>query len=273
MIPVLDDAIVEAAAKTLGDAVTGGEINDILMSIHVIDTTDLSTKWRRIHRTFADRQRADRCANKFGDFIERVSAPARWSGKRDEYASFRERLNETLHLGGLRLAENGKLVMVPAASTLDESAERANRLRAVLQQRAVHSEVLRACSKLVLKDKNYFHAVFEVTKGLMDRLRQMTGSTADGNALIDETLECGKRPYPIVALNRYDTPSLQNEQKGITHLARGLVHAFRNVTSHEPAVTWMISEADALDMMGIASLIHRRLDTAAVTATLQSATS
>src|SRR5665213_1774280 len=27
--------------------------------------------------------------------------------------------------------------------------------------------------------------------------------------------ECGSRPFTIVALNRYDTPSLQNEQRGI----------------------------------------------------------
>jgi uncharacterized protein (TIGR02391 family) len=68
-----------------------------------------------------------------------------------------------------------------------------------------------------------------------------------------------------VALNRYDTPSLQNEQKGIAHLARGLVHAFRNVTAHVPQVVWHISEEDALDMMSVASLILRRLDGATVT--------
>src|SRR5665213_2083274 len=80
--------------------------------------------------------------------------------------------------------------------------------------------------------------------------------------------ECG-RGRSIVALNRYDTPSLQNEQKGIAHLARGLVHAFRNVTAHEPQVVRHISEEDALDMMSVASLILRRLDGATVTTAYQ----
>lgn len=35
-----------------------------------------------------------------------------------------------------------------------------------------------------------------------------------------------------------------------------LVHAFRNVTAHEPAVHVLIS--DALHMMSIGSLIHQR---------------
>ncbi len=42
---------------------------------------------------------------------------------------------------------------------------------------------------------------------MLDRLRVTSSSTADGNVLIDETLECGKRPFPIVALNQYNSPS------------------------------------------------------------------
>jgi uncharacterized protein (TIGR02391 family) len=100
----------------------------------------------------------------------------------------------------------------------------------------------------------------------------MTSVTLDGNRLVDETLECGSRPFPILALNRYDSESLKNDQKGIAHLARGLFHAFRNVTAHEPAATWKIAEGDALDMMSTASLIHRRLDSAVVTTAYQPAT-
>lgn len=50
------------------------------------------------------------------------------------------------------------------------------------------------------------------------------------------------------------------------------MHAFRNVTAHEPAVDLVISKADALDMMSIASLIHRRLDAATVTTAIQPTT-
>lgn len=269
MIPLLSDEVIEAASKTLGEAVKGQEIDHILKALHVIDTSDASTKWRRIRGTFVDRQRDDKCANAFGAFIERVAAPARWSGRRDEYARFRDELNETLLLAGLHVGADGKLQTVSSAKTLDESAERANRLRAMLRQRAVHQSILRCALTLVIRDNNYFHAVFEATKSVFDRLRTISGSSKDGNELIDETLERGKRPFPLVALNNYDTPSLQNAQKGVAHLARGLVHAFRNVTAHEPAVDLVMTEADALDMMSTASLIHRRLDSATVTTAYQ----
>lgn len=37
---------------------------------------------------------------------------------------------------------------------------------------------------------------------------------------------------------------------------------FRNVTAHAPRVSWVITEEDALDLLTIASLLHRRLDKA-----------
>ena len=45
---------------------------------------------------------------------------------------------------------------------------------------------------------------------------------------------------------------------------KGMFSAFRNPEAHEPKMLWHVSEADALDLLSTASLIHRRLDTAAV---------
>ena len=43
---------------------------------------------------------------------------------------------------------------------------------------------------------------------------------------------------------------------------KGLCSMFRNPTAHEPKVDWNISEQDALDILGIISYCHRRLDNA-----------
>ncbi|WP_257976691.1 TIGR02391 family protein [Vibrio parahaemolyticus] len=37
---------------------------------------------------------------------------------------------------------------------------------------------------------------------------------------------------------------------------------FRNTTAHAPKVTWLIDERDALDILSMVSLVHRRLDKA-----------
>lgn len=273
MLKSFDDGTIHNISQSLGDALIGSDITRIFQACDIRDTSGESTKWKRLYYTFREIQQRDRCGSRIGQFIEQALTPARWATREGEFEHLREHLNRALVLSGVEIKPDGNLHAVSAASTLGEAQERANRLRAKLQQRGVHNTVLAFCRQLLLKDNNYFHAVFEATKSLGDRLRSMSGSTADGNTLIDETLEKGKRPFPLIALNRYDSPSLVNEQQGIAHLARGLFYSFRNVTAHEPAVSWTITEDDALDMMSVASLIHRRLDAAMVTAAYQQQTS
>ena len=272
MVKSLPDGALDAISRTFGEAMIGSDITRVLDACGLTDTSVETTKWKRLYGTFSHLQKRDKCANNVIAFVESAMSPARWAPAPERHEQTRETLNRSLLFVGIEIGKGGNAGPVATASSLDEAAERANRLRAKLQQRAVHPNILKSCERLMIRDKNYFHAVFEATKSVMERLRQMSGSISDGNKLIDETLECGKRPFPIIALNRYDTPSLQNDQTGIAHLARGLVHAFRNVTSHVPAVTWLITEDDALDMMAVASLIHRRLDAATVTTAFQPTT-
>ena len=37
---------------------------------------------------------------------------------------------------------------------------------------------------------------------------------------------------------------------------------FRNPTAHEPKIDWNVTELDALEILGIISYCHRRLDNA-----------
>lgn len=152
MISVLPDAVLESVAKTVGNATSGSEISRIFMSCNMVDTSGESTKWRRIYHTFQGRQREDRCANNVMAFAETVMSPARWTDRREEHGQFREQLNQALLLAGLQMGADGKVRAVTAASTLDESAERANMLRSRLQQRSVHFEVLRFSQRLLIHD-------------------------------------------------------------------------------------------------------------------------
>ncbi len=206
MIPVFDDAVVDSLSRTLADALVGSDITRMFNACDIIDSSGEQTKWKRLYYTFNELQRVDKCANRIGQFVQSALAPARWSAKKDQYDSVRHSANQTLLLVGLEVRADGKLHSVKTAATLDEATERANRLRAKLEQRSVHPEVLKFSRRLLIRDGNYFHAVFEATKSIMDRLRVMSTSSADGNVLIDETLERGQRPFPLVALNRYDTP-------------------------------------------------------------------
>jgi hypothetical protein len=87
------------------------------------------------------------------------------------------------------------------ATTLDEVAQLAGRLRTELRRRGVHAEVLHYCEEELLR-KSLFHAVFEATKGVSERLRQMSGLTSDGAELVDQCFGA-RSGQPLVRINGY----------------------------------------------------------------------
>src|SRR5699024_1490600 len=124
----------------------------------------------------------------------------------------------------------------------------------------VHPDVLQFCRSELLEN-NYFHAVFEATKSVAEKIRVKTGLLNDGAALVDEAFAF-KSAVPHLALNSLQSESEQSEQKGFANLIKGLFGTFRNTTAHAPKITWPINEQDALDVLSLVSLVHRRLDSA-----------
>jgi uncharacterized protein (TIGR02391 family) len=260
-IPSFPDGLIRRLSMVLGEKpFVGSEISDILAACRIDDTSGESTKWKRLYRTFVARQAEDKCANAIASYIETALDPMRWAHDRDAYAQIRDAMNVPLALVGLSVTEMGKIAAVGAARNLDEAHLGANRLRATLSSRNVHPEVLRHVSALILKDGNYFHAVFETAKGTAERIRELSGIEDDGSPLLDKAFEKGSKQYPVLIFNKYQTVSEINEHHGLVHLLRGLFLAYRNTTAHEPAMVWEVSEGDALDVLSLASLLNRRLD-------------
>jgi uncharacterized protein (TIGR02391 family) len=168
----------------------------------------------------------------------------------------RFRLNQALLLAGLQCTEEGKLESVEAATTLSQAESRARGMRAGLERRNVHKEVLRFCSAVWLAD-DYFHAVQEAVKGVMDRLRKLTGLTTDGSELVNFALG---GETPMLAINPRQTKSEKDEQKGFVNLLNGAYGMFRNPASHEARIHWPMTQLDVEDIMSMVSLLHRRLD-------------
>jgi uncharacterized protein (TIGR02391 family) len=65
---------------------------------------------------------------------------------------------------------------------------------------------------------------------------------------------------PFLAFTSLTTDTEKSEQSGLMNLFVGMFGAFRNVTAHGSNVTWNITKFDALDLMTLVSLLHRRLD-------------
>lgn len=264
----LPASLVEAVANILGDTsdgLTGSEIGRLLADCGITDIDPSSTKRHRLRQALVDRQVRDNASNAVIRFITVAMSPVRYSATPSLFDHRQDALNQVLVHAGLKLRNDGRLATTTAASTLAQAAELANRLRAELNRRGTHPEALRYCREEILR-QDLFHAVFEATKGLAERIRQLTGLTSDGAALVDQALTPGRSGTPALAINTLRTETERSEQTGLANLAKGVFGLFRNVTAHAPKITWTITEPDALDLFTTLSLIHRRLDQATPTA-------
>lgn len=263
-IPAFDEANLRAICDVLGDTesgLTGSEIGQVLRDCGIDDPLPGHTKRHRLFEALCRRQREDRCGNNVVAFIQAAMNPVHYVRNPMLFEERRLQLNQVLCFSGFALGENSKLRRTDAASTLTEAQERAGRLRKQLVSRGVHPDVLLFCRAELLQE-DYFHAVFEAAKSIADKIRQRSGLTSDGSRLVDEAFGLGRSSIPLLAFNSLRTETERSEHTGLMNLMKGLFGTFRNTTAHAPRIKWVIREQDAVDMLSLASLLHRRLDEA-----------
>jgi uncharacterized protein (TIGR02391 family) len=260
-VPSIESGVLESLCKILGhtnSGLSGTEIGVLLNACRIDDVDSTSSKRHRLFNALNQRQMQDRCANNVVAFVQQAMNPVRYVGRTDYFEDQRSAINEVIAFAGLELRENGQIAIIQRATTLSEAAQRANELRLILRERNVHLDVLQSCREELLVN-NYFHAVFEATKSVAEKIRQRTGLTTDGAALID-TAFTFKNQIPHLALNSLQNESEKSEQIGFMNLLKGLFGTFRNTTAHAPKITWPIDKRDALDILSLVSLVHRRID-------------
>lgn len=263
-IPSFNEAILEQACNVLGDTstgLTGSEIGRYLRECGITDVNPSMTKRVRLFEALVTRQRSDGCANNVCAFIQRVMNPVLYVQAPDYFKNKLAELNRVLSFEGFRLSDQGKLEACKQARTVSEAQAAADDLRRKLIERGVHADVLKFC-RAELVEGNYFHAVLEAAKSVAQKIRDKSGLSSDGGELVDDAFGLGKKAYPVLALNALQTDSEKSEHKGLMNLMKGFFGTFRNPTAHAPRIAWKLSEQDALDMMTVASLLHRRLDEA-----------
>lgn len=258
-----DLATLESICDILGETntgLTGTQISKYLAECEITDPQLNSTKRKRLYDALLFKQNYDRCSNNILKFLIHVMRPSRHIQNQDWFNNTRQQLNIALSFEGLELTERGDFKKINQVKTFSEAEARAQNLRQSLSDRKIHPDVLIFCKAELLVD-NYFHAVFEATKSIAEKIRVKTQLTYDGAELVDQAFAY-KNKVPYLALNNLTTPSHQSEQNGFMHLLKGVFGTFRNTTAHAPKITWNIDEQDALDILSTVSLIHRKLDKA-----------
>lgn len=264
IIPPFDGRHLEAIAKVLGETssgLSGSEIGHLLTDCGIADSDPTLTKWKRLYNAFVQFQNEHQVGNHVVVFINRAMNPATYISEPQIFESRKHGLNAILAFSGFELANDGKVRRAAKASSLDEALERANRFQAALKQRNVHADILRYCTAEILA-QNYFHAVFEAMKSVTAKIREMAGITSDGADLVRQAFELGRNTNPMLAINALETETERGEQRGFANLLIGLYGTIRNPLAHNPRIEWPMTEQDALDMLTMVSLVHRKLDNA-----------
>jgi uncharacterized protein (TIGR02391 family) len=262
IVPMFSQGQTESIARVLGDTsdgLKGSEIGWLLTSSRIEDVSPKMTKWKRLYNALVTAQTKYKAGNPVVIFIQRALDPSRYAGNREVFEMRRQGVNVPLILAGMEYCQDGHMRNVRRSATLNEAEERANRLRAKLSERNVHSEVLRFCEAEIIEN-NYFHAVLEAVKSVTSRIRELSGLTSDGSELVDKAFGLGKHNNPILQINDINTDTTIGEQRGFSNLVKGVYGMVRNPVAHEARIEWNMNEEDALDSMTILSMIHRKLD-------------
>jgi uncharacterized protein (TIGR02391 family) len=266
-ISSFNEANLEQVCNVLGDTctgLTGSEIGRYLTECSIYDPMPRMTKRIRLYEALVAKQRQDGCANNICAFIKRVMNPVLHVQAPGYFESKQAELNRVLAFEGLKLNDEGKLERCKQARTISDAQAIADRLRQKLVERGVHSDILKFC-RAELVQENYFHAVLEASKSVAQKIRDKSGFISDGAKLVDEAFGIGKKAYPTLAFNSLSSDSELSEHNGLMNLLKGFFGTFRNPTAHAPRIAWKLTEQDALDMMTLGSLLHRRLDNAVKT--------
>jgi uncharacterized protein (TIGR02391 family) len=261
IVPQFKNPVLEQLSRALAEAVTGSDISRVLHEYQLEEIGgNASTKWVRLLDVFKFIQASDQNSNRVLAMTSELMAPARFVGRNDDFEHHRQELNRILAFAGLELRETGAFGRREMVRTLAEAEARLHTIQRKFQGRRIHPEVLKYCRTELLQD-NYFHAVFEATKGLSQRIREMSGVDADGAELVDTVFPS---KMPILAINTMQTQSERSEHIGFAMLIKGCVGAIRNPMAHTPKILWE-GEDDAVDYLTLLSLVHRKLDDAVKT--------
>lgn len=261
-VPPFNAQQLTSIAKVLGNTragLTGSEIEYLLRDCRIPDVNPEMTKWKRLFNAFVEFQNKRQLGNGVLMFINRAMNPALYTSLPGVFAERRDQLNTVLAFSGMTVGEDGKVRRAPRAKSLQDAMERASRLRSALTTRKVHADVLKFC-KAELLQENYFHAVFEAMKSIAAKIRTLSGLTTDGADLVQQAFSFGKSGTPLLAINPLKTETDKGEQRGFANLLVGLFGTIRNPLAHNPKIEWNMSEQDALDILTMASLVHRKLD-------------
>lgn len=260
--------VIESISKILviEEGISHSKISDMLGYLKLPDYSKKipeypyisPAKWRRLTESIYEVSQKKNSNQPLFDVIEYIAIPSNYIGRKKEWDSLLSRINAILITFGYNLNDSGKIVYTKAAKTFSEAQLRLKALNSKLQGEDIHKEVLKWCQEELFVE-DYFHAVFEASKGLLDRIRSLVNSSLDGSKLIEEAFKI-KNPAIIIRDNKLESETELSEYKGLKTLLKTIVSLYRNPKAHTPRIYDYSDENYIFTAFIILSLAHTYLD-------------
>jgi uncharacterized protein (TIGR02391 family) len=250
---------VDSISQLLADQyLTGSKISRMLQYLQLSDPFPKNTKWKRISYAITEVASRTQSVSPLFKVIEYVANLSDFVRDPESWDRLLENVNSVLLVKGFQLQEDGKIHQAEAASTYSELQKRIESLTNEITRLELHKEVTRFCTKELIQ-KDYFHAVFEATKGLFDRIRTISELSYDGDTLIRNAFDL-KRPIILIQGNMLTTQDEKNQYYGLVNSIKTCLYLYRNHQAHVPRLFDEISLKDSLRGLMILSLAHELLD-------------
>lgn len=247
---------LESIAKIIGDRYTGTEITEFFRKAGFPEIThNGGTKWRFVYTSLEELQKQKYGPENVVKIIQQLCDPQEYFSNPELHNLVCKQVNNILQFYGLQVGEDGKVRILDEKATMLKKPIPEN--VKIFDERKFHGKVVQNARKLFVEG-NYFHAVFECCKAYEKEVSQKSQIQERGASLMSRAFSLSG---PL-KLNRQITETEKSEQKGVMHLARGIMSAIRNPQAHEPALDWPITREDALDLLSFLSFLLRKLDKA-----------
>lgn len=258
-----DKQDVENISRIIAEELTGSSITTMFQHLRFVDYDVTkgftNTKWRRINESTLEKCLESKSAKPLFKVIEYVSKPSNYVHSPQSWNSLRHSINSVLIFKGYELKDDGKIHSTKTVTTFTEAQNRLKSLNEEINSLNLHFEVTKYCTEELLKE-NYFHAVFEASKGLFDRVRLLSGLTHDGQTLIDKSFDFKKQPLIMIEGNSLSTQDEKNQYFGLINAIKTCLYLYRNHQAHIPKIYDELSLNDAIRGLMLVSLCHELLD-------------
>lgn len=248
---------IETLSNILANILTGSKITAMLNHLNLEDTYPKDTKWIRINHAMVASQSAFRCGNKIIEIIEYVFHPtSTWFIDVNHYNEEMKLINKCISFYGLELHTDGKIYPTVSTTSKREANERYDLLKSKLSERNIHPEIMKFCTQDIVNE-DYFSIIFEASKSIYVKIRNMTGINLDGNKLI---YNCFDLKFPIVVFNSLKSETEINLYNGLKNMLLSIAQLGRNPKAHTPKIYSYDNLDNCLDILNLISLAHKMLD-------------